>query len=172
MQTVAVSAAEAITDLAQARHYYASKLVRAHQITCHGAPVVIVFEAENTHLFSEEVEDTDAIPADQLVTKKQSGGREEIRQFSLDRARLMDCVLPAITSFTHCHAGAGPPTHSTRLMYGKAMPCGRHMCVVLRPGPKTAWTVVTSFPMQKAKYSERCRMKPTRFPVARTTGEN
>ena len=164
MDLALVTASEAIATLAEARAYYLGKLAMAHKITCRNAEVTIVFEREGTHLFSEEVPDFNAIPNEMLVTRNIGGGRREVRQFCIDRARLMDRVLPAISAFTHCTRGQGAPSRSPRLMTGPRLACGRYMRVILRPGPDTAWTCLTAFPIDEMAYRECCRASPTRFP--------
>lgn len=164
MPTVVVASSEEIASLAEARAYYHAKLARSHSIACGSATVEIVFERDATHLFSEDAKDINAVPDHLLVTRNIGGGKREVRKFSLERARLMDSVLPAISRFTHCTSGVGPPSRSTRLIHGQRLPCGRYMCVALRPGPGPAWTCQTAFPVVEAKYAEKCRARRVKFP--------
>jgi hypothetical protein len=159
-----VDASELIETLAEARFYYASKLARTHTVTCKETRIDIVLEQDGTHLFSVEVEDINAIPADQLVTRNIGGGKREVRQFSLERARLMDKVLPAISDFTVCTSGKGAPSREPRIVHGPRLPCGRYMRVVLRPGPGTAWTCLSAFAIEEAVYRQAFNSKRAKFP--------
>src|SRR5687768_1085026 len=109
MDSIVASSSELISNLAEAREYYRVKLARSHSIDCRNSSVQIVFEHDGTHLFSVEVTDINAIPAAELVTRNIGGGKRECRQFSLERARLMDKVLAAISQVTCCYAGLGAP---------------------------------------------------------------
>ena len=163
-----LSACPASSDLietcAQAREYYRLILAGSHSVTSKSKAVDIVFEGNNTHVFSVEVPDINAIPEDELVTRDRGDGTRECRQFALVRARLMDSVLPAISSYDRCALGKGPPHRANREIYGPCMPCGRHMKVVLRPGPKTAWTCVTAFPVTVEDFRKASWHKPAQFP--------
>jgi hypothetical protein len=76
----------------------------------------------------------------------------------------MDSVLPAITNYQRCALGKGPPSRANRNLYGPCMPCGRHMQVVLRPGPERAWVVVTAFPVNVDDYRKSSWHKVAPFP--------
>lgn len=164
MDTPCPASSDAITTLAEALVYYQSKLARSHTITCQGQRVQIVFERDGTHLFSEEVADIEAIPTDQLVTRDKNGGKRECRQFCLERAKLMDQVLPAISKFTRCVGGAQASNRRPKLVHGPKMPCGRYMRVVLRHGPGKSWVVVTAFPISELEYRKASWSEIVQFP--------
>jgi hypothetical protein len=155
---------DAISTLDEALLYYRTKLVGAHKITCKAQQVVIVFEESGTHLFSESVDDINAIPEDALVTRNVGGSKRECRQFCLERAKLMDCVLPAISLFTRCTVGTGAPSRPNRQVHGIKMPCGRYMRVVLRPGKPGVWVCLSAFPIDEDAYRKTSWSKTAKFP--------
>jgi hypothetical protein len=164
MDSADAISSELISSLTEAREYYRVKLARSHSITCGEATVTVVFEPDGTHLYSVEVEDFNAIPDDQVVTRNVGRGKREVRQFSLDRARLMDQVLPSVSNFIWCISSYGPPSRSPRLLHGPKMACGRYMRVVLSPGPRTAWTCLSAYPIDAGTFDQARRSKPARFP--------
>jgi hypothetical protein len=149
-----------IETLDEARAYYQATLVRAHPINCHGRPVTIVFEAAATHLYSESVADWRSIPAAERVDRKLGPGRIETRQFSLRRAWLMDQVLPAITLYTV----STPGTRANRMLHGQRLASGEYMRVILNPGPGSAFTCVSAYPVAERVWREACLSKRARFP--------
>lgn len=153
-----------ITTLAEAVAYYKKKLVTAHKIDCKGQRIKIVFEEIDTHTYSEEVDDINAIPEDQLIKRNVGGGKRECRQFCLDRARHVDQILPAISDFATCVGGHGG-SRATKILYGPKMACGRHMKVVLRPGSQeSSWYVVSGFPVSSEDYRKSTFSKASKFP--------
>lgn len=156
---VVVERAELVSSLAEARAYYAAKLARSHEITRYDRRVDIVFERDATHLFSIEPT-VDQIPEAERVLRDLGGGRIEVRQFSLERAQLMDYVLPALSNFTVSTAAQ----KGNRLVYGQPLQDGRYMRVALRPGPKDAWTCVSAYPVSKHLWLEARRSQAARFP--------
>ena len=148
----------------EARAYYLRKLVAAHRIDCKGQRIKIVFEEIDTHTYSKEVPDINAIPGDQLVTRNRGGGRRECRQFCPDRARHMDQILPAISDFGTCVGGNGG-SRATKVVHGPKMACGRHMKVVLRPGSEeSSWYVVSAFPIDAEEYRKTTFSKSAKCP--------
>ena len=146
--------------LLEARAYYAAKLVRAHEITRHDRRVTVVFEAGATHLFSVETVTGEVVCAEDRVDRSIGGGRVDVRRFSLERARLMDHVLPALSDFTVSSSAQG----GNRLVYGPRLPDGRYMRVVLRPGPGSALTCVSAYPVAEHAWMNARRSKGARFP--------
>lgn len=162
-----VASASDITTCAEAKAYYLDKLAGSHSITCHGQAVDIVFERNGTHVFSKGLPDKaaiDACPIVELVTRDVGGGGRECRRFLADRAKLMDCVLPAISKFERCVIGKAERGRPNREVYGPKMPCGRHMKVVLREGPKKAWICVTAFPVTVQEFRQSSWHKVVPFP--------
>jgi hypothetical protein len=160
----AIATSASITCVADAERYYAQKLARSHQVTCRGVRVDVVFEAGGTHLYSEDVEDINSIPQALVVTRNIGGGRREVRQFCLERAVLMDAVLPALSNWTLCTLGMGAPSRAPKLVYGPRLPCGNHVCVVLRPGPRRAWTCLTAYPVREDDYRSKFAGRRVGFP--------
>jgi hypothetical protein len=149
----------------EARAYYRAKLGRSHDIALRGEPVTIIFEREATHLYSTETSDWNTLPLGQRVERIIPGRRwPEIRQFSLDRARLMDHVLPALSLFTVAIPGTGARGNENRMLHGPQLPNGDYMRVVLRPGPGTAWTCVSAYTINVEKWRDASRAKRAKFP--------
>jgi hypothetical protein len=146
----------------EAVDYYAARLAGARVIACHGRNVEIHFEADGTHLFSEDV---GSIVADHArIVRRVKGGRIEVRQFALERARLLDQVVTAIERFTVSIPGSGGMGREKRLLHGPRLPDGQYLRVVLRPGPGKAWTCVTAYPVSEVAWREAVRARRARFP--------
>jgi hypothetical protein len=156
--------ADGLTCLPDARTYYRTRLVGAHTIDCRSKRVDIVFEPDGTHLYSVAVDDISTIPNTELVTRDCGGGRRECRRFDLDRARLMDRVLPAISGFTRCALDKGARSRQPVLLHGPKLQCGRFMRVILRHGPGKSWVCVTAFPVDEAAHRSASWLKPAQFP--------
>jgi hypothetical protein len=152
--------ADLISTLGEARAFYASKLAGSHKIACHGKDVTIVFERQATHLFSVELDDDAAIP----VAERVNDGRGGTRRFSLERARNMDRVLPAVSQFTVSVPGTGPGARQNKMLHGTRLPDGSYMRVVLRPGPGAAFTCVSAYTISQHKWMEMRRAKSAKFP--------
>ena len=148
----------------EARDYYREKLARAHAITSHGRPISIVFERDATHLYSIEVPDPSAIPVDERITRAIGGGRVDVRRFKVERARLMDHVLPAVSLFTVSIPGDGRRGQEKAMLHGPRLATGDYMRVVLRPGPGTAWTCVSAYPVNTEAWLAARRAKSAKFP--------
>lgn len=164
---------ELLLTAEEARAYFRGRLARAHSVTCHGRPVDIVFERDATHIFSEDAKGQAIATDAQVVRRIPIGGgrvRTEIRKFSIERARLLDFILPAISKFTvSVPQGGGPSAMGKRVLYGPPLPvhiCGhdRVLRVVLRPGPVRAWTVVTAYPVTYDEWRDATRLVRARFP--------
>jgi hypothetical protein len=151
----------------EARAYYKAQLARAHAIIVRDCPITIVFEKDATHVYSTEIEDPLSIKPEERVVRYLSKRKTEVRLFNLDRAKLMDEILRAIT---RCTVSASGGTYNGRekiLLYGPRLECGRYMCVVLRPGPGEAFTCVSAYPVEEEQWrkaKDPKRTRPTRFP--------
>ncbi|HKY37149.1 MAG TPA: hypothetical protein VJN18_14490 [Polyangiaceae bacterium] len=161
-----VERSELITCLAEARQYYAVKLVGTRHIEVKGRRVAIVFERATTHLYSEEVKDLTGVPPAEKVVRNLPSGRQELRRFSLERAMLLDVVLPTLTNYCRSIHGTGPRGRDNRLVFGWPMTDGRSLCVALSPwrGESHKWTCVSAYPVSAAKLAEVRRNKPAPFP--------
>jgi hypothetical protein len=147
----------------EARDYYRAKLVGARTITSDGRSVTIVFEDTATHLYSSE----NKTPISSLprITRRIAPGKIEERDFDLERARLMDEVLRAVTEYTVSVSGAGGRAGAEKsLIYGRAIPGVGYMRVVLRPGPGSAHTCVSAYPVGEKAWMDARRLKRAKFP--------
>jgi hypothetical protein len=174
-----VASSQNIATLDEARAYYAAHLAGVRNVTCYSKPVAIVFEREATHLFSDDPTSGmrnlapaqqravfDAIPPDQRVERRLPGGRVDVRRFNLERARLMDRVLPAVSLFTVSTAGTSARGRENRMLHGRALPDGRYMRVVLQP-PRDgydAFTCVSAYPVSTDVWRAARAAKSAKFP--------
>lgn len=169
-----IPSANDITNREEARDYYAATLAGVRTITCYGKRVSIVFEADATHLFSdgppkdlsqeEQRAWVAAIPPELRVERRLPKGRTEVRRFSLERAHLMGHVLPAISRFTVSVPGTGRDGHEKRMLHGPALPDGRYMRVLLRPGPGDAFTCVSAYTVNVNVWRTMVAAKRAKFP--------
>jgi hypothetical protein len=153
-----VEKAEDISTVDEAAAYYRAKLSGVRRVTCCGTRIDIVFPANYTHLYS------DATGDGPTVSQTIAPGRVDVRYFSLKRARLMDHVLPAISGFTMSIEGQGAKGRENRVLHGPRLSSGEYMRVVLRPGPKAAWTCVSAFPVSAEAYTQAYRSRRAKFP--------
>ena len=160
---MSVARSELITCLDEARDYYRSNLSGVRRVTCCGHRIEIVFPFEATHLYSVELKG-DLPDGAALVTQPISNGKFEARMFRLERARLMDFVLPAISKFTVSIPGYGQHGREKRVLHGPKLPSGEYMRVILRPGPGIAWTCVSAFPVNHSAWMDAYRAKRAKFP--------
>lgn len=160
-----VERSELITTLAEAREYYAAKLAGTHRIDCHGREVTIVFERAATHTYSLEPLDSKDIASSDRVERRIPGRDVEVRRFSVERARVMDRILPAVSQFTVSTPGTATTTgREKRMLHGARLPNGQYMRVVLRPGPGDAFTCVSAYPVEERVWREATRSKRAKFP--------
>ena len=148
----------------EAEDYYRERLARPHQIQCRGVDVTIAFERQATHLYSVAHESDAPIDPLLLVRRQIAPYKFDDRVFSLERARLMDEVLRAITFFTVSTPGTGTRGRENRMLHGSALPDGRYMRVILRPGPGDAHTVVSAYPVTHDVWMQQRRAKKAKFP--------
>ena len=167
MASYVVIRSELIETLDEARDYYRERLAAKHRITSYGRPASIVFEGDATHLYSVGLkgEDPRDLAPHERVARQISPGNVDVRRFNVERARLMDRVLPAISLFTVSNPeGGGPPGRQKRVLHGPALPSGERLRVVLRPGPGTAWTCVSAYPVSADEWLAACRLKRAKWP--------
>lgn len=149
-----------ICTIEDAREYYRAKLAGVRRVTCYGKRIPIVFPLDHVHLYSETPEGGILPPGASIVTQQVDHGRFEVRVFSLKRARLMDCVLPAISLFTVSIVGQ----RGNKVLHGPRLESGEYMRVVLRSGPGDAWTCVSAFPVDLATYRQAWNSRRAKFP--------
>jgi len=163
---VPVERSELITTLAEAREYYAAKLVGIRHVEPKGRRIAIVFERATTHLYSVEVADLTQVPPSEKVVRYFSGGRAEFRRFAPERAVLLDLVLPTLGNYCRSVHGTGPRGRDNRLVFSWPLQDGRALCVALSPwqGTSDKWTCVSAYPVTAAKLAEVRRHAPAPFP--------
>ena len=76
-----------------ARAYYALRLVGERPVSVGGVPLVIRFNREETHIFTDT---RNPCPPGDVV--RRAGASGELRCFCVDRARLLDLILPTIAA--------------------------------------------------------------------------
>lgn len=156
-----VASSNLIRCLAEARDYYRANLAGVRRVTCYGSRIEVVFPVDVIHVYSESGQ---AIEGVEIVTQQIGIGKFEVRNFSLKRARLMDAVLPAISLFTVSILGQGAAGRRNKVLHGPRLPSNEYMRVVLRPGPKRAWTCVSAFPVNHTTYKQAWNSKRAKFP--------
>jgi hypothetical protein len=154
-----------ISTLDEARQFYRERLAGSHNINCHGTPAIVVFERDATHLFSVDPKGA-SIPTGHAVVRHIPPRRTEIRLFDLERARLMDRVLPAVSQFTVSVPEAGGRAgFQKRVLYGPPLVGSTdRMRVVLRPGPGDAWTCVSAYAVTNREWLAARHLKRAKFP--------
>lgn len=143
-----------------------------HNIHSSGLPVTIVFERDATHLYSREVKQEDEpVPPYLLVVRAISPQKTERRIFDLERARLMDHILPAITQCTTVVQGQGARGREKILIHGPRLGTGDYMRVVLRPGPGKAWTCVSAYTVNVQAWLQARQAKRLQWPQKNGPGD-
>ncbi len=163
MTTYIVIRSDLIETADEARDYYRARLAGPRSITSDGRPVTIVFERDATHLYSTELKG----PASTLprVVRTIAPGKLDVREFSVERARLMDRVPEAIEGYTVSVPAVGGRAGAEKSMiYGRLLPAVGYMRVVLRPGPGIAFTCVSAYPVSEGEWMNARRLKRARFP--------
>jgi hypothetical protein len=142
---------EYIADVREARRYYQERLAgRPHQVTCYGRPVVLFFDHGVNHAYTTDV--SKGQPGAAVITRDLRGGRRETRVFCLDRARLMDQIIPAVCAYSFTLAGKAPVERHNRLVHGPRLPDGRYLRVVLASGPRGMWYCKSAYPLTAAEW--------------------
>jgi len=106
--------------------YYAHKLAGDHAITVRGVALVVRFNVEEIHLFTDER--SPCPPAD--VTAR-AGASGEVRCFSRERARALDRILPILQAPAVAHDAK---MQKGVKLFGPADPAARRLCVIVAPG--------------------------------------
>ena len=133
----------------EARAYYAFRLVGQHAIHVRGVPLVVQFNPEETHLFTDE---RNPCPPGDVV--RRAGRSGELRCFERTRARMMDRILPTI---------AGPVAAFRALipggvqLYGPPESSAPRVCVVVAPAGGARWFVRTAYPVTSDKFARARR---------------
>jgi hypothetical protein len=163
MANYVVIRSEFIATAEEARDYYRAKLAGPQMLTSDGRAVTVVFEHDATHLYSSEIKDPGSVLP--RVTRRIAPGKEDVREFNLSRAQIMDKVLPAIAEYTVSVPAAGGRAGAEKtLIYGRLIPGVGYMRVVVRPGPGTALTCVSAYPVNETEWMNARRLKRAKFP--------
>lgn len=168
MNKSSLSSADQITSLDEAKLYYRERLGGSHKIHQYDEPLTVVFEHEGTHLYSREPDDDECVGADQWVLRTLSPKKVEKRVFDPVRAQMMDHVLPALSKFTVAVPGNGQRGREKVLIHGPRLSSGQYMRVVLRPGPGSAWTCVSAFPVSHADWQDMRKSRRAKWPPKKT----
>lgn len=149
----------------EARRYYQERLAKVHDIDCYGVEVKVIFEAAATHVYTEELPVGDPPLGAVVVKRRLRQGVYDERLFSLDRARLMDAIIPAIAAYTVSIPGTGPTSGKNRLLHGARLPDGRYMRVALGPSadPK-AFYCLSAYPVPHRVWAQAHSAKRAKFP--------
>lgn len=118
---MAVERSDLITCLDEARDYYRANLVGVRRVTCCGQQITVIFPFDATHVYTVAVPNELPVGA-QIVTQQVSPTRFEVRMFCLERAVLMDFVLPAISLFTVSIPGQGQRGRENKVLHGRRLP--------------------------------------------------
>jgi hypothetical protein len=160
-----VAAAKYIDTRGEAIQYYRNKfaLQSPHDLTCQGRPVIVEFEYDATHLYSEEPP-LPTIPAG-LEVIRTFAKRVERRQFSIERARNMDLVIKAIRKPSLTHRAQEMGRMANWVIYGfPQWPAGGYrMRVILRPSSAGKWACISAYCV-KEKVFQGLRIAHERFP--------
>lgn len=147
----------------EARRYYQERLAGMRRVVCRGKEVTLFFERAATHVYIEAL--SDHCPANPVIIRRRI--RERVydeRAFCLDRARLMDHIIPAVRYFTFSLPGTSEANRENRLLHGPRLPDGRYLRVVLSPGPRNTWYCKSAYPIEAAKWMELRCAKSAKFP--------
>lgn len=155
---------ELIENEREARRYYQERYAKVHRLACYGKEIVIHFDGAATHLYTEEVRGV-VPPGVTVVRRRVAPGRFDERIFCLDRARLMDRVIPAIVNFSVSIPGTGPTNSVNRLLHGPRLPDGRYMRVVLQPSADSKmFYCLSAYPISHSVWANAHRSKRAKFP--------
>ncbi len=150
-----------ILDAREARRYYEERFRGLHVVECHGRQACIFFDSAANHVYTRE---PTGRPDEQIIERRIGPGRFDNRVFCLDRAHLMDDILPALRYYTFTIPGTGLDTAHNRLVHGPRLPDGRYMRVALGPGPRSTWLVKSAYPIEARLWLELRRAKTVKFP--------
>lgn len=153
---VIVASSALICTPDEARAYYRARLVGDHEITSRGQPVCVRFNAEEIHLFTEDIRDGSTPRPEMLIMR--AGGREG-RVFSRQRARLLDRILPTIKDPAKCLRAKNGGFQ----LIGPAGAEGDRLAVVIG-ADRGVWYVRTAYPLDAAGYRHALTARPAPWP--------
>jgi hypothetical protein len=151
--------AEFIDNVEEARAYYAYKLEGDRSIEVRGTTLIVRFNREEIHLFTEAIREGATPPQDRLVFRE---GSSEVRVFSRQRARTLDRILPTIRE-PICALTA--KIHRGIQLIGPADAHGLRISVVVAPGSEDrVFFVRTMFPLTPTDFARARRGRPRPWP--------
>lgn len=162
MADYVVIRSELIADSREARRYYEERLAGMHVVFCKVKNVTLFFERAANHVYTVAVES--APPGATIIKREIGKGRFDERGFNLDRARLMDHIIPAVRYYTFSIPGTSSDNRANRLLHGPQLPDGRYLRVALSPGPRDTWYCKSAYPIEAAEWRRLRSAKTAKFP--------
>jgi len=124
--------------------------------------VTLFFERAANHVYTVAADK--ASPDATLIKRVIGNGRFDERAFSLDRARLMDHIIPAVRYFTFSIPGTSVENRENRLLHGPQLQDGRYLRVALSPGPRGSWYCKSAYPIEAEEWRRLRSAKTAKFP--------
>jgi hypothetical protein len=132
--------------------YYAHKLVGDHRVDVGGVAMVVRFNAEEIHLFTDR---RAPCPAGDVMAR--AGRSREIRCFSAQRARMLELVLPTIQAPAVAHEAK---MEGGVKLFGPAARSAQRLCIIVASDREAnVYFVRTAYPVS-----------PKDFAAARSSG--
>lgn len=132
--------------------YYTHKLVGDHRVDIGGIAIVVRFNAEEIHLFTDC-----RAPCPPRDVMARAGRSREIRCFSGQRARMLDLVLPTIQAPAVAHEAK---MEGGVKLFGPADRSAQRLCIIVASGREAnVYFVRTAYPVS-----------PRDFAAARSSG--
>lgn len=151
-----------ILDSREARRYYEERLAGLHVVSCHGRDVTLFFEHAMNHVYTTEpLAGTIQV---NIIRRRIRPGVFDERVLSLDRARLMDRIIPAVCYYSFSLPGTGTDNRENRLVHGQRLPDGRYLRVVLSPGPRDMWFCKSAYPIESREWLRLRGARTVKFP--------
>lgn len=148
----------------EARQYYQQRLGGLRIVRCAGRDVTLFFDGAANHVYTIGLPDP-APPGAKILRHRIGPGVYDERIFSLDRALLIDQIIPAVKYFTFSLPGTGAGRNGSRLLHGPRLADGRYLRVVLAPGPRGhSWMCKSAYPIAAALWMTLRKAKTAKFP--------
>jgi hypothetical protein len=156
---VALDASILIETPADALEYYRARLVGEHPIICRGVRVVVRFNPEEIHLFTEDIKPGLSPRADMLVQRPGAVG--EVRYFSKVRARMLDRILPTIAAPARALEAK---IHRGVQLIGPVDPVAHDRLSVVVGVDGACWFVRTAYPLTHTEFQRYLRSRAAPWP--------
>lgn len=136
--------------------YYAFRLVGERPVTVRGVPLVVRFNPEEIHIFT----DTRApCPPPDIV--RRAGRSSEVRCLCIERARAMDLILPTIEAPVAARRARMP---GATMLFGPPDPAStRRLCTIVAPGGRV-YFVRTSYLVNPTEFRQALKSNPIAAP--------